>query len=507
MFGTWGMGWFLEEEEEPFGLLKHLQDAFSKEGAAFWRRDCLEVVPSVVDVNWALDLQRWEGLLWLIQSNFPTEAVVPRWGVHSLLWGHVTGTGVSLLLPILSTSSWAASIEWINPIEKVFFQSSVLLFYSPPSLMCTRGKSGSGQPTRWQSTEKVRVVPLTVTFHQTWEALQFCCLIHVTREKVGTRKQNEKRKMTSLLQLGRGKGHSGSWTLWCNQTGLSQVLQEVQKLGLDLYVFTSALRSQWKKLFAGSEQSSGLLSDASWINGKGASVCPGEMHADCLQASSWLILGNFRLKCSFSFCSSVGPEIKCQILTLPQPANLVICKTQMQTLSLQLHLRSWQTQANWCCLAFSSPSLCSFAFFSSHSLTYPLLLETLLEICVLHGPAFQKEDVSCRAYSFQSKLFLVPKLHSHPMSASTPDAQNLTTSQWEGGMSCFRWGLPFSSLVWWLLRNSGSSPVRNIRGKFLVPKVFFQNVEGSPGRVQPDFKWKCLLSASFTISLQLEITK
>lgn len=363
MFGTWGMGWFLEEEEEPFGLLKHLQDAFSKEGAAFWRRDCLEVVPSVVDVNWALDLQRWEGLLWLIQSNFPTEAVVPRWRVHSLLWGHVTGTGVSLLLPILSTSSWAASIEWINPIEKVFFQSSVLLFYSPPSLMCTGGKSGSGQPTRWQSTEKVRVVPLTVTFHQTWEALQFCCLIHVTREKVGTRKQNEKRKMTSLLQLGRGKGHSGSWTLWCNQTGLSQVLQEVQKLGLDLYVFTSALRSQWKKLFAGSEQSSGLLSDASWINGKGASVCPGEMHADCLQASPWLILGNFRLKCSFSFCSSVGPEIKCQILTLPQPANLVICKTQMQTLSLQLHLRSWQTQANWCCLAFSSPSLCSFAFF------------------------------------------------------------------------------------------------------------------------------------------------
>lgn len=256
---------------------------------------------------------------------------------------------------------------------------------------------------------------------------------------------------------------------------------------------------QWAELWA--------PFDASWINGKGASVCPGEMHADCLQASPWLILGNFRLKCSFSFCSSVGPEIKCQILTLPQPANLVICKTQMQTLSLQLHLRSWQTQANWCCLAFSSPSLCSFAFFSSHSLTYPLLLETLLEICVLHGPAFQKEDVSCRAYSFQSKLFLVPKLHSHPMSASTPDAQNLTTSQWEGGMSCFRWGLPFSSLAWWLLRNSGSSPVRNIRGKFLVPKVFFQNVEGSPGRVQPDFKWKCLLSASFTISLQLEITK
>lgn len=115
-----------------------------------------------------------------------------------------------------------------------------------------------------------------------------------------------------------------------------------------------------KKLFAGSEQSSGLLSDASWINGKGV---PGEMHSDCIQASPWLILGNFRLKCSFSFSSSVGPEITCQILTLPQPVNLVICKTQMQTLSLQLHLRSWQTQANWCCLAFSSPSLCSLAFF------------------------------------------------------------------------------------------------------------------------------------------------
>lgn len=229
------------------------------------------------------------------------------------------------------------------------------------------------------------------------------------------------------------------------------------------------------------------------------------MHSDCIQASPWLILGNFRLKCSFSFCSSVGPEIKCQILTLPQPVNLVICKTQMQTLSLQLHLRSWQTQANWCCLAFSSPSLCSLAFFLLPQSQLSSFAGNFVgDLCPAWSCLPERGCVLPRFFLLKQAF---PCPNSHPTSASIPDAQNLTTSQWEGSMSCFRWGLPFYSLAGWLLRNSGFFPMRNSRGKIPSSRRFLSKCRASPGRAQPDFKWKCLLSASFTISLQLETTK
>lgn len=68
------------------------------------------------------------------------------------------------------------------------------------------------------------------------------------------------------------------------------------------------------------------------------------------------------------------------------------------------------------------------------------------------------------------------------------------------------WESP-SRLEGWLPRNPDFSPMRNSGRKLLVPKVFVSKGRVSPGRFQPDFKWKCLLSAGFTISLQLKPTK
>lgn len=80
-------------------------------------------------------------------------------------------------------------------------------------------------------------------------------------------------------------------------------------------------------------------------------------------------------------------------------------------------------------------------------------------------------------------------------------------SRWAGAMSSLGQGQIPSRFYGWLPTNAGFSPTSNSGGKNPGSKSFISKGRVSPGKFQPGFKWKCLLSASFIVSLQLKTTK